>query len=122
LDYKKSAMRKWQQDLVSDPGTETSQQFSAASQEIKTRGDSEIPSAQEKSKENALTFEFTETHVAILIFFLSFFILCALKPAIILRKVKERPEESLRINYFSVFLLSVFTSAIYLGLCNKVFQ
>jgi len=114
-------MRKWQQDL-SDPGTETFQQFTTSNQEIKTNGNSEISTAQEKSKETAITFEFTDTHVAILLFFLSFFILCILKPAIILKKAKERPEESLKINYFSVFILSVFTSAIYLGLCNKIFQ
>ena len=114
-------MRKWQQDLVSDPGTETSQQFTTSNQEIKTNGDSEISTTQDKSKETAITFEFTDFHVAILIFFLSFFILCILKPVIILKKAKERPEESSRINYFSVFLLSVFTSAIYLGLCKKIF-
>ena len=109
-------MRKWQQDLVSDPGIE-------ATQEIKTNGNSEISTTQEKVKETILkNFEFTDTHLAILIFFLSFFILCIFKPAIILKKAKERPEESLKINYFSVFILSVFTSSIYLGLCNKVFQ
>ena len=107
-------MRKWQQDLVSDPGIE-------ATQEIKTNA--EISTTPEKVKETFLkNFEFTDTHLAILRFFLSFFILCILKPAIILKKAKERPEESLKINYFSVFILSVFTSSIYLGLCNKVFQ
>jgi len=106
-------MRKWQQDLVSDPGIEATQEITNA----------EISTTPEKVKETILkNFEFTDTHLAILIFFLSFFILCILKPAIILKKAKERPEESLKINYFSVFILSVFTSSIYLGLCNKVFQ
>ena len=112
-------MRKWQQDLVSDTGPELYQHD--CSQEIKTSGTfAEVSAAQEKVEE--VDFKFTEFHMAFLIFLISFFILCTLKPVIILLKAKERPEESLRVNYVSVFILSVCTSAIYLGLCNKVFQ
>ena len=117
--YKKSAMRKWQQDLVSDPGPELSQHD--CSQEIKTSGTfAEVPAAQEKVEE-VENFKLTEFHMALLIFLISFFILCTLKPVIILLKAKERPEESVRVNYVSVFILSVCTSAIYLGLCYKIF-
>jgi len=110
-------MRKWQQDLV--PSSETSQQITST--EIKTNTNTEI-SSEEKVKEAVITLEFTETHMAILIFVVSFFILCSFKPAIILKKEKDRPEESTKINYISVFILSIFTSAIYLGLCNKIFS
>ena len=120
-------MRKWQQDLVDlvspeslghgDGAPERINEFSSQdiqTQECTTGTETELPTEKTKA------IKLNEYHIAGFIFLFSALIFCVLKPAIVLTRIKDRPEETQRISYSAVFLLSAFTSAVYLGFCFKL--
>jgi hypothetical protein len=111
-------MRKWQQDLVQDLGEAQLPDTIEPVQEIlQAENNQKAEIAPEKNKES---IKLNEYHIAALVFIVSALIFCILKPAIILSRVKDRPEESPKISYSAVLILSACTSALYLGLCFKL--
>lgn len=98
-------MRKWQQSL-GDGAQETVERLEDFTQEA----------TQEKTWEIVIK----DIHLTVLVFVASALILYTLKPALVMRREKERPEESPRLSFLSLFLISAIMSMVYLGLLYKV--
>ena len=98
-------MRRWQQTL--------------ACEDIIPPEIPEAPNTQEINQEKTLIIVH-DLHISLLVFLASALILYSLKPALIMRKEKERPEESPRISFLAILVLSTLTSAIYLGFIYKI--
>jgi hypothetical protein len=95
-------MRRWQQTLATEDIIPP-----------------EIPEPQEISQEKT-PIVITDLHISILVFLGSALVLYALKPALVMRREKERPEESSRISILSILVLSSLASAIYLAFVQKI--
>lgn len=111
-------MRKWQQDLVHPEleGEFSDLSINAPTQEITAQAESCAEISPEKSTEITIN----DYHIAAIVFLISALVFCILKPAIVLSRVKDRPEESQTISYSAILVLSACTSALYLGLCFKL--
>ena len=104
MGNKKHRMRKWQQNL----GDGVQEVIESV----------ELP--QEASQEKTWEVVIKDVHLTVLVFVGSALILYSLKPALVTRREKERPEESARISYVSLFLISAIVSIVYLCLLYKV--
>jgi hypothetical protein len=98
-------MRRWQQSLTTE--------------DIVAPEVPEISGTQEVNQEKTVII-IQDIHVSLLVFLASALVLYALKPAIVMRREKERPEESSRISFLSILVLSSLTSALYLGFIYKI--